>query len=65
MRHATLHQLKVFATLARHLNMTRAAAELHMINCTCIAGRHGELLTQHQRLDHFRDRIVQQADHAD
>lgn len=30
MRHATLHQLKVFATLARHLNMTRAAEELHM-----------------------------------
>lgn len=30
LRHMTLHQLKVFAALARHLNMTRAAEELHM-----------------------------------
>ncbi len=28
-RHLTLHQLKIFTVLARHLNMTRAAAELH------------------------------------
>lgn len=30
LRHATLHQFRIFATLARHLNMTRAAEELHM-----------------------------------
>jgi len=30
LRHATLHQLKIFMALARHLNMTRAAEELHM-----------------------------------
>lgn len=30
LRHATLHQLKIFTALARHLNMTRAAEELHM-----------------------------------
>lgn len=29
-RRLTLHQLGIFATLARHQNMTRAAAELHM-----------------------------------
>jgi DNA-binding transcriptional LysR family regulator len=30
LRHATLHQLKIFTALARQLNMTRAAEELHM-----------------------------------
>lgn len=30
LRHATLHQLKIFTALARHLNMTRAAEGLHM-----------------------------------
>ncbi|WP_291525474.1 LysR family transcriptional regulator [Acidithiobacillus sp.] len=30
LRHATLHQMKIFTTLARHLNMTRAAETLHM-----------------------------------
>ncbi|MEW5887427.1 MAG: LysR substrate-binding domain-containing protein [Pseudomonadota bacterium] len=30
LRHLTLHQMKVFTALARHLNMTRAAEELHM-----------------------------------
>lgn len=30
LRHATLHQLKIFTVLARYLNMTRAAGELHM-----------------------------------
>ena len=30
LRHATLHQLKIFTVLVRHLNMTRAAEELHM-----------------------------------
>lgn len=30
LRHATLHQLRIFAVLARHLNMTRAAEELHL-----------------------------------
>ena len=30
LRHATLHQLKIFTALARILNMTRAAEELHM-----------------------------------
>ena len=30
LRHATLHQLRIFTLFARHLNMTRAAAELHM-----------------------------------
>ncbi len=30
LRHATLHQLKVFTAFVRHLNVTRAAAELHM-----------------------------------
>jgi DNA-binding transcriptional LysR family regulator len=29
-RRITLHQLTIFSVLARHLNMTRAAAELHM-----------------------------------
>lgn len=29
-RRLTLHQLAIFIVLARHLNMTRAAAELHM-----------------------------------
>ncbi len=29
LRHATLHQLRIFTVLARHLNMTRAAHELH------------------------------------
>lgn len=29
-RHVTLHQMKIFVALARHLNMTRAAEELHM-----------------------------------
>jgi len=28
-RHVTLHQLRIFTVLARHLNMTRAAHELH------------------------------------
>ncbi|WP_248885127.1 LysR family transcriptional regulator [Acidithiobacillus acidisediminis] len=28
-RHITLHQLRIFTVLGRHLNMTRAAAELH------------------------------------
>ncbi|MBU2761757.1 LysR family transcriptional regulator [Acidithiobacillus sulfurivorans] len=28
-RHPTLHQLRIFTVLARHLNMTRAATELH------------------------------------
>ena len=30
LRQATLHQLKIFTVLARHLNMTRAAEELYM-----------------------------------
>ncbi|WP_295581746.1 LysR family transcriptional regulator [uncultured Lamprocystis sp.] len=30
LRHATLHQLRSFPVLARHLNMTRAAEELHL-----------------------------------
>ncbi len=30
LRRVTLHQLKIFMSLARHLNMTRAAEELHM-----------------------------------
>lgn len=30
LRRVTLHQLKIFLSLARHLNMTRAAEELHM-----------------------------------
>ena len=30
LRHATLHQLRIFPVLARHLNMTRAAEELHL-----------------------------------
>ncbi len=30
LRRVTLHQLKIFTSLARHLNMTRAAEELHM-----------------------------------
>jgi len=30
LRRATLHQMKVFLALAHHLNMTRAAQELHM-----------------------------------
>ena len=30
LRHATMHQLKIFTALARQLNMTRAAEELHM-----------------------------------
>lgn len=30
MRQATLHQLKVFETVARHLSFSRAAAELHL-----------------------------------
>lgn len=30
LRHLTLHQLKIFTVLVRHLNMTRAAEELHM-----------------------------------
>lgn len=30
LRQATLHQLKIFTILARHLNMTRAAEELYM-----------------------------------
>jgi len=29
LRHVTLHQLRIFTVLARHLNMTRAARELH------------------------------------
>ncbi|MEW7987382.1 MAG: LysR family transcriptional regulator [Candidatus Thiodiazotropha sp.] len=29
-RRLTLHQLAIFTVLARHKNMTRAAAELHM-----------------------------------
>lgn len=30
LRHITLHQLRIFRALARHLNMTRAAEELHI-----------------------------------
>ena len=30
MRHATLRQLKVFASVARHLSFARAAEELHL-----------------------------------
>ena len=30
LRHATLHQMKIFTAFARQLNMTRAAEELHM-----------------------------------
>ncbi|MBK1699616.1 LysR family transcriptional regulator [Thiococcus pfennigii] len=30
LHHATLHQMKIFLTLAQHLNMTRAAEALHM-----------------------------------
>ncbi|OIQ80527.1 HTH-type transcriptional activator CmpR [mine drainage metagenome] len=29
-RHATLHQLKIFAAVARHMSFTRAAEELHL-----------------------------------
>lgn len=34
MRHATLRQLKVFETIARHLSFTRAAEELHLTQPT-------------------------------
>jgi DNA-binding transcriptional LysR family regulator len=30
LRHATLHQLRIFPVLARYLNMTRAAEDLHL-----------------------------------
>ena len=30
MKHATLRQLKVFASVARHLSFARAAEELHL-----------------------------------
>ena len=30
LRQVTLHQLRLFASLARHMNMTRAAEEMHV-----------------------------------
>ena len=34
MKHATLHQLKVFEAVARNLSFTRAAEELHLTQPT-------------------------------
>lgn len=50
LRHATLHQLRVFDALARHRSVTRAAAELHLspsavsIQCRKLAGSLGHPL---------------------
>jgi DNA-binding transcriptional LysR family regulator len=50
LRHATLHQLRVFDALARHRSVTRAAGELHLspsavsIQCRKLAGLIGHPL---------------------
>lgn len=50
LRHATLHQLRVFDALARHRSVSRAAAELHLspsavsIQCRKLAGSLGHPL---------------------
>lgn len=35
-RHATLHQLKIFEALSQHMSISRTAEALHLVSSSCL-----------------------------